>query len=118
LSEETGYEAKRWELLTAGPSSSGLSNEIITFYLAADAVPKEGAELDLGEKIEVHEVSLRNLPAWLAKKKRAGRLIDYKIFAALYLAGVAPVRGRVVRATRMKAKTQTRGSRTVKASRR
>jgi ADP-ribose pyrophosphatase len=86
LLEETGYKSDRWKLLTDGPSSPGLTNEFITFFLAADAT--QHAEIDPGadEQIEVHEVALRDLTAWLARKKQSGVLIDYKIFTALYLA--------------------------------
>ncbi|HYK42716.1 MAG TPA: NUDIX hydrolase [Thermoanaerobaculia bacterium] len=34
LEEETGYRAKEIEILTEGPPSPGLSDEIVTFYLA------------------------------------------------------------------------------------
>ena len=36
LSEETGYEAQRMEYLTEGPSSAGLSTEVISFFRAAE----------------------------------------------------------------------------------
>jgi ADP-ribose pyrophosphatase len=86
LLEETGHVAKRWKLLTEGPSSSGLSDEVISIFLASDATRQVAIDPDKGEKIEVHQIALRSLSAWLARKKKAGRLIDYKIFAALYLA--------------------------------
>jgi ADP-ribose pyrophosphatase len=88
LLEETGYVSKSWKLLTEGPSSSGLSDEVISIFLAAGSTRKAEVDSETGEKIEVHEVALRDLHSWLARKKKAGRLIDYKIFAALYLSTV------------------------------
>ena len=111
LLEETGHVAKRWKFLTEGPSSSGLSDEVISIFIAEDAMRQAAVDPDTGEKIEVHEIPLRNLPAWLARKKKAGRLIDYKIFAALYLA--ESMRGRVARATKTRPTAQTRGRPTV-----
>ena len=86
LREETGYTAPRWQRLTAGPSSSGLANEIITFYLAADAAHTSAPEPDLDEKIEVHAITLADLSGWLDEKQKSGCLVSYKIFAGLYLA--------------------------------
>jgi ADP-ribose pyrophosphatase len=86
LREETGYAAPHWKLLTDGPSSAGITGEFLTFFLAQDAVRAEKAAPSSDEQIEVHEILLSRLPAWLRRKKKAGCLIDYKIFAALYLA--------------------------------
>jgi ADP-ribose pyrophosphatase len=87
LREETGYTAPRWQRLLAGPSSAGLTNEMITFFLAVDAVRTSAPELDLNEKIEVHAIALPNLSSWLDEKQEFGCLVSYKIFAALHLAG-------------------------------
>jgi ADP-ribose pyrophosphatase len=86
LREETGYESSDWKLLAEGPSSAGLTNELITFFLAAEARPAHPPAPTPGEKIQIHEIPLADLPSWLEQKKRADSLIDYKIFAALYLA--------------------------------
>ena len=86
LREETGYTSDRWERLIAGPSSAGLTNEMITFYLAAHSTLTFAPEPDLNEKIEVHAVILSNLSTWLEKKRESDCFISYKIFAALYLA--------------------------------
>jgi ADP-ribose pyrophosphatase len=112
LLEETGHAAKRWELLTEGPSSSGLSDEITSIFVAVDVRRKAAIDPDAGEKIEVHEIPLRHLSAWLERKRKAGRLIDYKIFAALYLAGSMP--RRVARAPKTTPTAQAKGRTTVK----
>ncbi len=87
LREETGYVGESWKLLTEGPSSPGLTNEMITFFLADEVTQQAEADPDGDEQIEVHAVPLCDLSRWLKEKESAGCLIDYKIFAALYLAG-------------------------------
>jgi len=85
LREETGYEAQRMEYLTEGPSSAGLSTEVISFFRAAELekVCKGGG--DKSENIQVHVVPLIGLNSWLESKLIDGCLVDYKVYAALYL---------------------------------
>lgn len=84
LLEETGYEAERMELLTEGPASAGLSTEVITFFKAHKLRKVSVGGGDASEKIQVHEVPLDGLKAWIDQKQKAGSLVDYKVFAALY----------------------------------
>lgn len=83
LLEEAGYRAKRMSIIAAGPSSADLSNEIITFCLA------EGLTGDTPREEEryriIHEVSVLRLDSWLREKEAQGMLIDYRIYAGLYL---------------------------------
>jgi ADP-ribose pyrophosphatase len=90
LLEETGYRAESMELLTQGPASAGLSNEIITFYQAKGLtkVAKGGGEGS--ESILVHEVPLVDLNSWIAAKRSEGCEVDYKVFTALYFLGRKP----------------------------
>jgi ADP-ribose pyrophosphatase len=84
LREETGYTAADMELLTQGPTSQGLTSECMIFARAID-VRKAGApQPDADEQIEVHEVPLGDVPAFLKAQEAAGRMIDPKIFTALY----------------------------------
>jgi ADP-ribose pyrophosphatase len=84
LREETGYTAADMELLTQGPTSQGLTSECMIFARAI-GVRKAGApEPDGDEQIEVHEVPVREVPAFLKTQEAAGRMIDPKIFTALY----------------------------------
>ena len=86
LLEETGYEAGRLELIFEGPSSPGLSDERVSFFLAG-ALRKTGTGGgDESEQIVVHEVMLSELEAWLSRKVGEGLLIDMKVYAALYFA--------------------------------
>jgi ADP-ribose pyrophosphatase len=88
LLEETGYEARQIRPLAAGPPSAGLSSEVVTFLLAADLRRVGPGGGDEHEAITVHEVPLAGVPDWLAGQARAGRLVDPKVYAGLYLLSV------------------------------
>ena len=85
LLEETGYEAQGMEWLMEGPSSAGLSSEIITFFHAHGLRKTSQGGGDGTENITVHSVPLDELTFWLESKRQGDCLIDYKICAALYL---------------------------------
>lgn len=84
LFEETGYAATSVEILSSGPPSAGLSSETVTFVVASglNKTGKGGGECR--EKITVHLVPLRNVRAWLAKKRSQGTCVDPKIYAGLF----------------------------------
>ena len=85
LLEETGYDAAAMQLLGGGPTSAGLSNEVVTFFHATDLRKIEaGGGVD-HEQIIVHEFLLDDLDAWLQKRAAEGLMIDPKIYAGLYL---------------------------------
>jgi len=83
LEEETGYTCDSVELLVKGPSSPGITSEIISVYRAT-GVRKigEGGGVE-GESITVHVVPRNDVERWLREKERAGVLIDLKV--GLYL---------------------------------
>lgn len=83
--EETGYRAGRIEYLMEGPSSAGMSNEVIAFVRAYDLVREHAGGGDHTEDIVVHEVPRAQAGAWLVERMRAGYSIDPKLFAGLYL---------------------------------
>ena len=85
LLEETGYEAAEMRLLAAGPTSAGLSNEVITFFHATGLKKIHDGGGDPHERITVHEPTLDALDAWLQERAASGTLIDPKIFAGMYL---------------------------------
>ena len=87
LLEETGYDATHFELLTIGPTSAGLTNELIHLYLATGLHRVSDGGGDESEEIIVHEIPLDALPAWLLGKTAEGCLIDTKVFAAMYFLG-------------------------------
>jgi ADP-ribose pyrophosphatase len=84
LLEETGYEAGSLELLTEGPASSGSSAEILTLLLACDCRPVGPGGGDASEDIQVHVVPLAGIETWLESRRRAGVLLDPKVYAGLY----------------------------------
>lgn len=84
LEEETGYRAKNWERLFAGPLSAGMTTEVVTFFRATD-LERAGAGGGEGtEEITVHEVPLDGAEGWLAAREKAGALVDPKVYAGLY----------------------------------
>jgi ADP-ribose pyrophosphatase len=85
LVEETGYRAGRIDFLMAGPTSAGMSNEILAFVHARDLVRVEQGGGDETEDITVHEVPRRDAATWLVEKINAGYSIDPKMFAGLYM---------------------------------
>ncbi len=85
LIEETGWRAGRIAFLMAGPTSAGMSNEILAFVLAHDLEKVHDGGGDETEEITVHEIPRADTAQWLVDKIRAGYSIDPKIFAGLYL---------------------------------
>lgn len=84
LLEETGWRAGRIEFLMSGPSSAGMSNEIMAFVRAHDLVREHAGGGDHTENIVVHEIPRSDAPRWLLGKIREGYSIDPKLFAGLY----------------------------------
>lgn len=86
LKEETGYEAKHWTVLGEGPSSAGLTDEFITLFHASGLVRMTDGGGVGGEEIRVHFVHRSDVPRWCRDRRAEGMQVDFKIFAALYLA--------------------------------
>lgn len=84
LIEETGWAAARIEFLMVGPSSSGMSNEMIGFVRAHGLQRVGAGGGDASEAIVVHEVPREGVAAWLDGKRREGYSIDPKLYAGLY----------------------------------
>lgn len=82
LEEEAGYTCDSVELLARGPSSPGITSEIVSLY-RAKGVRKVGDGGGVGgEDITVHLVPRARLQAFLRAKQDEGVLIDLKV--ALY----------------------------------
>lgn len=90
LVEETGYEAREMTYLGEGPSSAGMTSEILTFFRASGLRKVGDGGGDSDEKIKVHEIPLTQFAAWCRRMDGPKRYIDTKIFAGLYLAGYGP----------------------------
>lgn len=87
LLEETGYAAASMRELQTGPSSAGLTDELITFFEATGLTKEHEGGGDDSESITVHKVPRADLRAWLAEQAASGKLIDPKIAAALWMSG-------------------------------
>lgn len=85
LLEETGYEGKNFVTFFRGPSSSGLTNEMVTFIFSDDLEKVEkGGGVD-GENIIVHEIPFDQVESFLLDKQmKENCMISPRIFVALY----------------------------------
>ena len=88
LEEETGFRAARGELLLSGPVAPGLTSEIL-HLVRAHALERvhAGGGVD-GEDIRVHVVPLCEVHHWLHQQAAAGKLVEPRIYAALYFAAL------------------------------
>jgi len=84
LEEETGYRAGSLTQFLECPSSAGLTDETIVFYLAEDLRQTGPGGGDGSEDISVHRVLLDEADGWLVNMMQQGKMLDPKIYAALY----------------------------------
>ena len=85
LEEETGWRCSRVVFLHQGPSSAGMSTEMIAYVRALDLVKVGTGGGDASENIVVHEVPRGEAGAWLFARAAEGYSIDPKLFAGLWL---------------------------------
>ncbi len=84
LEEETGYSCDSVELLASGPTSPGITSELVSLYRAR-GVRKTGKGGGVaGEDITVQLAGLEELEAWLQRKAESGVQIDMKVWAGSY----------------------------------
>lgn len=85
LLEEAGWRADEVKVLMVGPTSSGMSNELVAFVRARGLTRIHAGGGDETEDITVHEVPVDEAPRWLAGKMAAGYGMDAKLWAGLWL---------------------------------
>ncbi|HEX7733200.1 MAG TPA: NUDIX hydrolase [Rhodanobacter sp.] len=85
LEEETGWRCGRVAFLHQGPSSAGMSTEMIAYVRAFDLAKVGAGGGDDSEDIVVHEVPRGEAGAWLFARAAEGYSIDPKLFAGLWL---------------------------------
>lgn len=85
LLEETGWQAEDVKVLMVGPTSSGMSNELIAFARATNLTRIHAGGGDATEDITVHEIPVDEAPKWLARKMTEGYSMDPKLWAGLWL---------------------------------
>jgi len=84
LEEETGFTCSDVERMAGGPSSAGITSEII-HYFRATGLRRTGDGGGVGsEKITVHLVPEGDVVDWLRGKEREGLLIDAKLWSGLF----------------------------------
>ncbi|WP_432797766.1 NUDIX hydrolase [Poriferisphaera sp. WC338] len=84
LLEETGYEATDWKSVGNGASSAGLTDEVISLYIARDLRKVGNGGGDGTEDIRVHVIKLHHAQQWLMNQESEGKAIDVKVYAGLY----------------------------------
>jgi ADP-ribose pyrophosphatase len=86
LEEETGYRASRMKEVFSGPTSAGLSNEVVNLLLAT-GVKKVGDGGGVsGESITVHLVPADKVLAWCRRyERRTGGMTSPNVVAAVAL---------------------------------
>ena len=87
LVEETGWEPSVCRILARGPSSAGLTSEVVTLVLAEGLRRVSAGGGVAGEGITAHAIPLREIAVWLAERARNGVLIDHKVQAGLWWIG-------------------------------
>lgn len=84
LEEETGYRAGSMRYLFTGPSSPGLTSEVVSFFLA-DELEKVGSGGGVdNENIIVHEIPMDEIDGWLSTRMAEGKSIDPRVYTGLY----------------------------------
>ncbi len=84
LYEETGYRASGMEALISGPSSAGMTTEVITFFHATGLTKMGDGGGDHTEDIRVHFVPVKEVLAWCRDRVADGLMVDPKVFAGLF----------------------------------
>ena len=85
LEEETGYRPARVEVIGEFCSSPGMVSETFTLVRAYGLEKiHDGGGVD-GEDIVVHRVALAEVPAFIERQRRLGKMIDVRLL--LLLAG-------------------------------
>ena len=85
LEEETGWRCRHVAFLHQGPSSAGMSTEMIAYVRAFDLVKTGAGGGDASENIVVHEVPRGEAGDWLFARAAEGYSVDPKLFAGLWL---------------------------------
>lgn len=81
LLEETGYVSGDIEYALTVPTSSGLTNELVSCYIARNCQRvSEVLDLDASESISVFTLPVDTAFEYLSEEARKGNLVDSKVF--------------------------------------
>ncbi|HRX79647.1 MAG TPA: NUDIX hydrolase [Pirellulaceae bacterium] len=84
LLEETGYRATKMRNVATVASSAGMTNEMVTIFVADQIEKVESGGGDESEDITVHEISLAAIDDWLKQSQQSGKLVDARVYSGLY----------------------------------
>jgi ADP-ribose pyrophosphatase len=90
LEEETGYLPENVQFIHSGPSSAGMSTEMMAFYRASRLKRTGPGGGVPGENITVHEVPLAQAAQFVAAKIAQGFAVDPKVYTGLYFLQFGP----------------------------
>lgn len=84
LLEETGWHAARMEALMGGPSSAGMSTEVMHFVRASQLTRQHAGGGLEGENITVHLVPIAHVAQFVLAAMQRGFAIDPKVYAGIW----------------------------------
>ena len=84
LLEETGWQAEHIESIMAGPSSAGMTTEIMHFVRATGLTRVHAGGGAGDENISVHEVPRKQVARYVAERMAEGYAVDPKVYAGIY----------------------------------
>ena len=84
LLEETRYRATNMRNVATVASSAGMTNEMVTIFVADQIEKVESGGGDESEDITVHEISLAAIDDWLKQSQQSGKLVDARVYSGLY----------------------------------
>ena len=65
-------------------SSAGLTNEVVTLFIATELEKLGPGGGDDSEEITVHEIAIEDANQWLVRAQVDGKLVDGRVFAGLH----------------------------------
>ncbi len=84
LLEETGWQAEHIESIMAGPSSAGMTTEVMHFVRATGLTRVHAGGGAGDENITVHEVPRAGVARFVAERMAEGYAVDPKVYAGIY----------------------------------
>jgi len=84
LLEETGYRSDKWQVLTSGPASAGLTDETVTMFLALGCEQVTDGGGDDSEIIHIHKIPNGAAQEFVHCSESEGLAIDPKLYCGLY----------------------------------
>lgn len=84
LLEETGYQANDLWPRAVVASSAGLTDEVVTIFVAGGLEKIAAGGGDESENITIHEVPFAEVDDWIARAQADGKLVDSRVYAGLH----------------------------------